>query len=288
MGSSTISDSEIDRTQEQELQQNNEATGEVESSTEGESEDVGAGTGTRNEANAKENSELHGKDKTEEAEQRSQEQNQARDEGSIETEDTQESQKRENSVSAKDGESELQAETQGAKQGIKSAEEVVANSANKCEEDLVGSMQTRTIEDAAITASSYFDGRGIGEMWRTRMDNEGVAWSAGHPLVAGEMWVEWDFGQPKTLTAVLTKGRGDGLQQWITGYKLQLYDGHSWKWYEDDWDGEELSGNSDTISVEFHNLPKLVATKARIYPTKWHQWCSLRATFLGCDKALES
>jgi len=143
---------------------------------------------------------------------------------------------------------------------------------------LVGGMASKMIPDSAITASSYFMNNprhGLGQMWRTRINNTDAAWRAACDDTV--QCLRWDLGGIKQITKVQTKGNfTDG--HWVTGYKLSCStDGNSWKRLEN-----TFTGNSDQDTlVENELLPPIVARFVRLHPTTWHEHISLRVELLG-------
>eukprot|EP00927_Polykrikos_kofoidii_P022708 TRINITY_DN21122_c0_g1_i1.p1 TRINITY_DN21122_c0_g1~~TRINITY_DN21122_c0_g1_i1.p1 ORF type:complete len:977 (-),score=142.22 TRINITY_DN21122_c0_g1_i1:174-2888(-) len=143
---------------------------------------------------------------------------------------------------------------------------------------LVGTKVSPVILDEAITASSYFarsPGYGLGQMWRSRLDSEEASWCAG--INDCKQWIQWDFGSPRLVSKLLTKGRYDA-PQWITRYDLSYsQDGEDWTHLL-----EAFSGNSDQDTlVENDICPPIFARMLRLHPLGWHRHVSLRAEVLG-------
>lgn len=152
---------------------------------------------------------------------------------------------------------------------------------------LVGPSTGKVIEDAAITASSVFSNRadhGFGEMWRSRLDNVGTCWCAG--ASDQNQYLEWDFGSPKWVSEVQSKGRASPPAQWVTRYRLaftaDLNDSAAWI-YVTNQDGQptEFEGNSDKNTVVVNKLSGFVAQKLRLHPVAWHGAISMRVEVLG-------
>eukprot|EP00929_Paragymnodinium_shiwhaense_P047648 TRINITY_DN2415_c0_g1_i2.p1 TRINITY_DN2415_c0_g1~~TRINITY_DN2415_c0_g1_i2.p1 ORF type:complete len:825 (-),score=242.49 TRINITY_DN2415_c0_g1_i2:269-2743(-) len=143
---------------------------------------------------------------------------------------------------------------------------------------LVGGCDSKAIEDDAIIASSYLHDapeRGLGEMWRCRLDNHETAWCAG--FNDRDQWVQWDFGCKRIVTKVQTKGRYDE-EQWVRRFDLSYsQDGETWLQLLQDFEG---NSDRDTL-VENDIIPPIRARMIRLHPLEWHNRISMRAEFLG-------
>merc|ERR1719326_909343 len=65
------------------------------------------------------------------------------------------------------------------------------------------------------------------EMWRARIDSTGTSWCPKSDDT--KQWLQFDFGRPKQVTEVQTRGRHNE-DQWVTKYRLSYsVDGKAWK-----------------------------------------------------------
>jgi len=147
-------------------------------------------------------------------------------------------------------------------------------------EPLVGRINNKLIPDSSITASSYFMNNprcGLGQMWRTRIDNMDSAWRARADDAA--QCVKWDLGSVKRVTKVQTKGCFVG-KHWVKRFELSYsLDGTSWTRLSSSFEGNE---DEDTLA-ESDIEPPLSARLLRLHPTAWHEHVGLRAEFFGLD-----
>jgi hypothetical protein len=152
---------------------------------------------------------------------------------------------------------------------------------------LVGSRQHGRLPDARITASSYSEDKptnGLGQMWRSRLDNVGSTWQAETAASDSEPWIQWDFGTPKQIQSIQTKGRADSGEEYVTQYKLAFSpDGDTWTMLD-----PLFEGNQDKDTVAENTIdPPIVASMLRLYPTQFHEKISLRAELFGCTAPQE-
>lgn len=158
-----------------------------------------------------------------------------------------------------------------------------------CTMPLVGSRNRRFISDEAITASSSHgedsSEEGPPVRWTaasSRMDNALSCWLAG---VSDEhQWIQWDFGRPKKINIIQTKGRllrGRAEdRQMVTEYELAYScDGTNWTWMPQAFPGNEVRFFTKENKLE----PPIIAQWLRLHPTKWHSQIALRVEILGCD-----
>ncbi|KAL5021273.1 hypothetical protein ScPMuIL_000428 [Solemya velum] len=161
-----------------------------------------------------------------------------------------------------------------------------------CSTDLV-----ENVPNDKMTASSYYDNHS--KPHRARLSTMNVpggqhgAWSAKNNNQW--QWIQADFGVPKKVTAVVTKGRhgvsASGTRQWVTSYKV-LYsnDGLVWEQVKND-NGDDLvfNGNEDQNSEVTNELPQpLTARFVRIKPLTWKAYMSMRFGVIGCDAVPET
>jgi hypothetical protein len=115
------------------------------------------------------------------------------------------------------------------------------------------------------------------ELWRLRLDNVERTWSA--ESNDPEPWIQWDFGSPKQLERIHTKGRADSGEEYVMTFKLAFSaDGEKWTMLD-----PVFEGNQNAYSLAENTIdPPIVATMLRLYPMKYHEKLSLRAEVLGC------
>ena len=94
-------------------------------------------------------------------------------------------------------------------------------------------MESRSISDAQITASSQLNGNHSavqGRLHFQAVGNKAGGWSA---LVNdANQWLQVDFGSYTRVTQVATQGM-NGVDEWVTRYKLQYSDnGVTYKFYQ--------------------------------------------------------
>ena len=94
-------------------------------------------------------------------------------------------------------------------------------------------MESRSISDAQITASSQLDGNHSavqGRLHFQTVGNNAGGWSA---LTSdANQWLQVDFGSYTHVTQVATQGV-NGVDEWVTRYKLQYSDnGLTYKFYQ--------------------------------------------------------
>jgi hypothetical protein len=150
---------------------------------------------------------------------------------------------------------------------------------------LVGTREHGRLPDSKITASSYFANQGVSgfeHMWRSRLDNLGSTWTAESSDT--EPWIQWDFGTPKQIQKIQTKGRADSFEEWVTQYKLAFSpDGDTWTILD-----PIFEGNQDKNTVAENEIdPPIVASMIRLYPTSFHEKISMRAELFGCTAPKE-
>lgn len=142
---------------------------------------------------------------------------------------------------------------------------------------LVGTRNFSHVIDKHISVSSFHD-HGTDEMWRARLDNIEAPWSA--VPTDPNPWIQWDFGSPKMIQKIQTKGRADSGSEWVVQYKLAFSpDGDTWTMLD-----PVFEGNQDRDSVSENTLdPPVVASMLRLFPIKFHEAIGLRADLFGCS-----
>ena len=94
-------------------------------------------------------------------------------------------------------------------------------------------MDSRSISDAQITASSQLDGNHSAVQGRLHFRAEGNKAGGWSSLVNdANQWLQVDFGSYTRVTQVATQGM-NGVDEWVTRYKLQYSDdGVTYKFYQ--------------------------------------------------------
>lgn len=149
---------------------------------------------------------------------------------------------------------------------------------------LVGTQHHARLADQKITASSYLMNEGFhgnGEMYRSRIDCNESSWTAesGDP----EPYIQWDFGTPKQIQQIQTKGNFE-KEEWVTEYRLSFSpDGDSWTMLDKAYDA-----NQDQHTVAENEIdPPIVASMVRLHPTNFHLQMSMRVELFGCTAPKE-
>ncbi|XP_038051445.1 lactadherin-like isoform X1 [Patiria miniata] len=146
-------------------------------------------------------------------------------------------------------------------------------------------MEDGRIPDANITASTFWSNSAAWAPYRGRLNLEGAAW-----LYAGSSdpnpWIQVDFGGRVIITGVITQGRPDNYNQWVTEFQV-AYSNDGQQWTDVTAEGEsaptKFPGNSDRSNPVTTTFPKALQTRfLRILPTEWSAHCSMRLEVLGC------
>ncbi|CAF4337736.1 unnamed protein product [Rotaria socialis] len=115
------------------------------------------------------------------------------------------------------------------------------------------------------------------------LSNKG--WCARYKQVH-DNWLQIDIGHPTRITALVTKGRGDRGEQWVTKYIVAFSnDTHLWVYYNDAQRTvpKMFNGNYDTSLERIHYLNQpFTARFVRFFPKEWNNRLSMRAGLLGC------
>ncbi|XP_023930340.1 retinoschisin-like [Lingula anatina] len=138
------------------------------------------------------------------------------------------------------------------------------------------------IPKKAITASSVYSS---GSQYAINLNSTWAWVPAAAQLKNQNQWIQFDLGTIRVITAVLTMGRADRYNNWVTEYKLQYsVSGSTWTTYQDgDGKDKHFSGNSDRNTIVRHDLvPHIQARFVRILPMKWYAYIAMRADILGC------
>lgn len=142
-------------------------------------------------------------------------------------------------------------------------------------------MTTGEIGDSQISVSSWHNNDLDKKSARLRTYVGLTSWSA-HPPLTLSQYLQVDFYQPTTVTAVATQGRAS-LDQWVTLYRILYSDGGSWSTYQESGQIKEFLGNADRETVVKNAfVPPIRARLIRINPRAWFGWLSMRVEFYGC------
>ena len=127
-------------------------------------------------------------------------------------------------------------------------------------------MESRSISDAQITASSQLDGNHSavqGRLHFQTVGNNAGGWSA---LTSdANQWLQVDFGSYTHVTQVATQGV-NGVDEWVTRYKLQYSDnGLTYKFYQ-------KTGDT-SVTVQFIHIQGIFLTELTSNRNKsFHKW----------------
>ncbi|XP_046412192.1 discoidin domain-containing receptor 2-like isoform X1 [Neodiprion fabricii] len=152
-------------------------------------------------------------------------------------------------------------------------------------------MESGTIPDSAVNASSSYV-TNVGPRYaRLRKETAGGAWCPKRPIEADvREWLQVDFVGSHVVTAIETQGRYDHGrgQEYVEEYTLEYWRPGFAEWREyRKWDGQKiLTGNTDTATVVSQELhPPIIATKIRLLPHSVHRrTVCLRIELKGCPE----
>lgn len=157
-----------------------------------------------------------------------------------------------------------------------------------CDEAL--GMESGTIPDEAITASSSYVPNVGPRNGRLRVEKAGGAWCPKQQVERGvREYLQIDLNTVHMVTGVQTQGRYDHGrgQEYAEEYTLEYWRPGFEQWIQyNRWDGKQiLSGNSDTATVVSHQLmPPVFATRVRVLPYSVHRrTVCLRVELRGCE-----
>lgn len=103
------------------------------------------------------------------------------------------------------------------------------------------------------------------------------AWAAG--FNNDQQWIQISSVFPQQWVGVITQGRGDNYEQWVTMYQIDYsIDGKTWRQVDD---GLVFKGNYDrTTALEAWFSTPVIARALRIKPVEWHKHISMRVEAL--------
>ncbi|XP_036149625.1 discoidin domain-containing receptor 2 isoform X3 [Monomorium pharaonis] len=151
-------------------------------------------------------------------------------------------------------------------------------------------MESGTIPDADINASSSFDTGNVGpHLARLKSENLGGAWCPKNQITKeAREWLEIDLHTIHLITATATQGRfGNGVGvEFAEAYLLEYWRPRLGKWvrYRDIKGEEVIQGNTNTYLESKHELePPLWASKIRFLPYSYHRrTVCMRVELYGC------
>ncbi|XP_018915516.2 LOW QUALITY PROTEIN: discoidin domain-containing receptor 2 [Bemisia tabaci] len=151
-------------------------------------------------------------------------------------------------------------------------------------------MESGTIRDDDITASSSFDSNNVGpHHGRIRSEILGGAWCPKQQITTeSREWLEIDLHSVHVITAAETQGRfGNGQgQEFAEAYLIEYWRPKLGKWvrYRDVKGNEVLSGNTNTYLEEKRELdPPIWASRIRFLPYSYHRrTVCMRVEIYGC------
>ncbi|XP_072021825.1 retinoschisin-like [Amphiura filiformis] len=156
--------------------------------------------------------------------------------------------------------------------------------AQACSQPMALGMESGSISDAQLSASSYY-------VWITvhfspsegRLNND-IYWaSKGNDM--GE-WFQVDFLSVVTVTEIITQGTGKwNVEEWVTELRIEFGDSASTLLpIRNAGDNMIFTANTDQYSEVPIFFPEPITTKIlRIIPTAWQKWRSLRLEVVGCN-----
>ncbi|XP_044171679.1 uncharacterized protein LOC114977630 isoform X7 [Acropora millepora] len=163
-----------------------------------------------------------------------------------------------------------------------------------CKQECQGAlgMESRTINNAQITASSQWDQNHAAIQGRLNFQTSGIkqgAWSA--RFNDKNQWLQIDLQAVYTkVTAVASQGRHQS-NQWVTKYTLQFSnDGIFFQNYREEGKtvDEEFTANKDANSIVYHRLnPPIMARYIRFRPVNWNNHISMRVEVFGCKQDID-
>uniref|UniRef100_G3TEU8 Coagulation factor VIII n=1 Tax=Loxodonta africana TaxID=9785 RepID=G3TEU8_LOXAF len=163
--------------------------------------------------------------------------------------------------------------------------ELIGCDLNSCSMPL--GMESKTISDAQITASSYFTN--IFATWspsqaRLHLQGRTNAW---RPQVNNpKEWLQVDFQKTMKVTGITTQGAKSLLtSMYVKEFLISSsQDGHHWTLFLQNDKVKVFQGNQDSFTPVVNSLdPPLLTRYLRIYPQSWVHNIALRLEVLGCQ-----
>ncbi|XP_073259033.1 uncharacterized protein [Porites lutea] len=147
-------------------------------------------------------------------------------------------------------------------------------------------MESRTILDAQISASSQMNGNHSASQARLYLQADGSKFGGWSALTNDvNQWLQVDFGSYTTVTRIATQGE-NGYNNWVTKYKLKYSDdGTTFQFYKDvgGTSPKVFIGNTDSETVVYNKLSLSIRTRfIRILPIQWNRQIAMRIEVYGC------
>ncbi|XP_054428211.1 coagulation factor VIII [Pteronotus mesoamericanus] len=148
-------------------------------------------------------------------------------------------------------------------------------------------MESKTISDAQITASSYLNN--IFATWppsqaRLHLQGRTNAW---RPQVNNpKEWLQVDFQKTMKVTGITTQGAKSLLtSMYVKEFIISSsQDGHNWTPFLQNGKVKVFQGNQDSFTPVVNSLdPPLLTRYLRIHPQSWVHQIALRLEVLGCE-----
>ncbi|XP_038047485.1 lactadherin-like [Patiria miniata] len=146
-------------------------------------------------------------------------------------------------------------------------------------------MEDGRIPDESITASSFYRNLPTYAPPRTRLYTQGSAAAWCYDGSEDSPWIQVNFNGTVTITGLITQGRGDRYNQWVTEHQVSYSDdAQSWDQVTDAFGTQiKFAGNSDRSTLVTARFPLALRTRIlRIHPTAWNKHCSMRFEVIGC------
>ena len=104
------------------------------------------------------------------------------------------------------------------------------------------------------------------------------AWSAQYNVVG--QWMYINAGSVRPMYGVVTQGRHDGYNQWVTSYKVDYWNpsGGGWVQVTNEAGSFTFTGNTNMHTQVWQRFSNPVTTQYVIFrPLSWHSHISMRA-----------
>ncbi|XP_031561718.1 coagulation factor V-like [Actinia tenebrosa] len=150
-------------------------------------------------------------------------------------------------------------------------------------------MESEEIPNNQITASTQYNAAVPPRAGRLNYQLLGTCWS---PRVLGAgQWLKVGFGHTMLVTGIVTTGRGNGIERWVTSYQISYsLDDTSWTFYKDTGSSvvKTFQANTDDIGYVTRIFDRdITARYIRIHPETYipaNELLGMRAEVLGRRK----
>ncbi|XP_028413881.1 lactadherin-like [Dendronephthya gigantea] len=143
-------------------------------------------------------------------------------------------------------------------------------------------MQSGTIPDSAVTASSFF--RYDYKPYFARLDKTGgthCAWSPINTAMQGS-WIQVNLRKMTTVTGMTTQGQCfDGGYAKSSSFSYSN-DGENWNIYYESGSMKIFQWSNSPSSTTHTFKTHVIAQYIRVMPESWHRYPALRLEFYGC------